>query len=171
MNFSKVRKKEIDNMILHDPTLRFSSPSRNIAVRIKNHMIIRKIEKALNIRLMKWQKAYILGLMVTLPSYRQIGKTLAHCVKVCITPGLSLDMRFVENVLAVIDESNTHLPYSKPYRRGYVQELFEVYTKLSKANICKREISFPPFCEIASRSARFYFGVDLAIRENTSKKE
>ncbi|MCM1322851.1 MAG: hypothetical protein NC218_01560 [Acetobacter sp.] len=54
---------------------------------LKRTHYVRKINKALNIKLYKWQIQYIFGKESFMPNYRASGRTTAHILRLCFSKG------------------------------------------------------------------------------------
>lgn len=118
------------------------------AAKRRTERTIRKVEQALGLKLYDWQKAFIFhdkpyGLEVS--AYRRTGKTLAHCLRLCLSEG--------EPIIATLSPSvgmgNEFLLYlgedgcSKSRSKFFIDDLQRVYNKLREAgNIDLREITF-----------------------------
>ena len=109
---------------------------------------IRKVEQALGLKLYDWQKAFIFydkpyGFEVSYA--RRTGKTLAHCLRLCLSEGEPIVAALTPPVIA----KNEFLQYlgedgSTIHRsKFFIDELWQVYNKLLAAgNIDLREITF-----------------------------
>lgn len=109
---------------------------------------IRKVEQALGLKLYDWQKAFIFydkpyGFEVSYA--RRTGKTLAHCLRLCLSEGEPIVAALTSPVIT----ENEFLRYlgedgSTVNRlRIFIDELRRIYNKLLEAgNIDLREIIF-----------------------------
>lgn len=119
-----------------------------LADKRRRERTIRKVEKALGITLYEWQKDFIFhnkhyGAAVS--QGRQTGKTLAHCLRLCLSDGEPLNAILVPPVPA----RNEFLKYlgedgcTVMRSRYFISELRKVYEQLRAAGgIDLREISF-----------------------------
>lgn len=109
---------------------------------------IRKVEQALGLKLYDWQKAFIFynkPYNYYVSGYRGTGKTLAHCLRLCLSEGEPIVATLTPPVIA----KNEFLQYlgedgSTIHRsKFFIDELRKVYNKLLEAgNIDLREITF-----------------------------
>ncbi len=107
---------------------------------------IKKVERALGIKLYDWQKAFIFhnksyGLEVS--AYRCTGKTLAHCLRLCLSEGepieATLSPSAKSDFLRYLGEDGCNHTRS----RFFIDELHKVYNTLNAAGgIGLREITF-----------------------------
>lgn len=113
----------------------------------KKHTL-KKVERALNITLYDWQKAFIFydepyGLEVS--NYRMNGKTLAHCLRLCLSCGEPITVsryptKKEERELSYYLGEDKH---SRQRISFFVDELYNIYYKLlSAGGIDLREIIF-----------------------------
>ena len=117
--------------------------------RIKERRTIRKINKAFGFPLREYQIEYIFGRINFLPSNRQSGRTLAHCIRLCLSEGPPLD---IKEELRKSGQPLTLEPYrgaefethynSPHYKKWFAEELRRVYTTLKKSRVKVRTIIF-----------------------------
>ncbi len=109
---------------------------------------IRKVEQALGLKLYDWQKAFIFynkPYNYYVRGYRKTGKTLAHCLRLCLSEGepiiaaLTPSTRAKNEFLCYLGEDGCSIHRSQ----FFINELRQVYNKLLAAgNIDLREITF-----------------------------
>lgn len=109
---------------------------------------IRKVEQALGLKLYDWQKAFIFynkPYNYYVSGCRETGKTLAHCLRLCLSEGepiiaaLTPPTRAKNEFLRYLGEDGCSIYRSQ----FFINELRQVYNKLLAAgNIDLREITF-----------------------------
>lgn len=109
---------------------------------------IRKVEQALGLKLYDWQKAFIFynkPYNYYVSGCRGTGKTLAHCLRLCLSEGepiiaaLTPPTRAKNEFLRYLGEDGCSIYRSQ----FFINELRQVYNKLLAAgNIDLREITF-----------------------------
>jgi len=119
-----------------------------VSDRAKKERTIKKVEDALGIKLFDWQKEYLLDDVMygrEIQYARRAGKTLTHCLKVCLSNGEPIKARLEPACTA----KNEFLRYlgedGCTYHRSqyFISELKEIYTKLKDyGGIELREITF-----------------------------
>ncbi len=118
------------------------------AVKHRQERTIKKVERALGITLYDWQKAFIFydkPYSFEVSGYRGTGKTLAHCLRLCLSDGepivatLEPPTRAKNEFLRYLGEDGCTIPRSQ----FFISELQRVYhTLLAAGNIDLREITF-----------------------------
>ncbi|MBQ3228715.1 MAG: hypothetical protein IJB43_09040 [Clostridia bacterium] len=103
----------------------------------RRYILIRKLEKALGIRLRDWQIKYIFGECDDMPGGRGCGKTLAHCIHLCLSKGDPIIVKNKRIQIAYLDEQ-----HGWQYCEHYTSMLREVYYKLMFSRIKLRDIVF-----------------------------
>lgn len=93
------------------------------------------IESALHIKLTDMQRQYIFGRSEWTLTGRCTGKTTAYCIKICISEGDAIVIRFGQMPPQFLDGFNTSW-----YNRFYTSEFLRIYKALSKTNIRLREV-------------------------------
>lgn len=103
----------------------------------RRYILIRKLEKVLEIRLRDWQIKYIFGECDDMPGGRGCGKTLAHCIRLCLSKGDPIIVKNNRIQIAYLDEQ-----HGWQYCEHYTSMLREVYFKLMFSRIKLRDIVF-----------------------------
>lgn len=101
-----------------------------IADRVMKHKerkTIKAIESALQIKLTDMQKQYIFGCSEWIPTGRCTGKTTAHCIKICISEGDAIVIRFGRMPPQFLDGLHTAW-----YNHFFTGEFLRIYKALSK---------------------------------------
>ncbi|MDD6301205.1 MAG: hypothetical protein PUA58_05665 [Ruminococcus sp.] len=101
----------------------------------KERRTAKAIESALHIKLTDMQKQYIFGRSEWTLTGRCTGKTTAYCIKICISEGDAIVIRFGQMPPQFLDGLNTSW-----YNRFYTCEFLRIYKALSKTNIRLREV-------------------------------
>ena len=118
------------------------------AAELRRERTIKKVEQALGLKLYDWQKAFIFynkPYNYYVSGYRGTGKTLAHCLRLCLSEGepiiaaLTPPTRAKNEFLRYLGEDGCSIHRSQ----FFINELRQVYNKLLAAgNIDLREITF-----------------------------
>lgn len=119
---------------------------------------IRKINRALGIKLYKWQEKYIFGEPTYMPPERGIGWTTAEMIKLCLSSGEPMRVtirdypdRMSPKLVSYIGADMANMIRAK----RYISELFNIYAKLSKARGLKlREIMFLDYDRLTAQRRR-----------------
>ncbi len=114
-----------------------------IADKVKKHKkrrITKKIESALHIKLTDMQKQYIFGHGEWTLTERHTGKTTAHCIKICLSEGDAIVIRFGRMPPQFLEDPNISWYNRSWYNRIYTSEFLRIYKALSKTNLKLREI-------------------------------
>ena len=104
------------------------------------------VERALSIRLLDWQVAYIWGGSTYLMPGRATGKTLAHVIRLCLSEGEPLHLYPKGKDWGLCD-----VDYGVAYHRIFRDYVRDAYVKLKLCGGLKlRTIYFHP-CEVEGR--------------------
>ena len=116
---------------------------RNLIKRCRRRMKIRRIEKALNIKLYKWQKRYILGECSWIyGEQRQTGRTTAYILRLLIDVNYP-PLVIYENPSHYVDSYENGFPRSgggETYTRFFIRELRRINKILNSAGVKTRTI-------------------------------
>lgn len=120
----------------------------NKEVDCRKERTLKKVERALGITLYDWQKAFIfydIPYGIEISASRQTGKTLARCLKLCLSSGEPIIVsRFPTDkekskLLFFLGEDSC----TRNRTRTFIDELYDIYNKLlSAGGIDLREIVF-----------------------------
>lgn len=120
----------------------------NKEIDCRKERTLKKIERALGITLYDWQKAFIfydIPCGIEISASRQTGKTLAHCLRLCLSCGEPIIVsryptKKEERELSYYLGEDKH---SQQRISFFVDELYNIYNKLlSAGGIDLREIIF-----------------------------
>lgn len=97
------------------------------------------IEKALNIKLYENQKQYILYDSTYCYGGRLSGKTLAYCIKLALSDGKPLDVRYKE-VINIIDNDYGPTENKRNYSYWFRRFFLDVWHSLKDSGLPVREL-------------------------------
>ncbi len=116
--------------------------------RRKEKRTVKKIEKALGIKLYDWQIKFIFGHQDFMNPARACGKTLAHCIRICIEhkkPPLTLNIWKIQDDISVEKYEGAQAEMfmrQEAYKHWLFHELRSTYQKLCTQKIKLRKIIF-----------------------------
>lgn len=120
-----------DDLFEAEHMARYAITKLKMEVFGRNEWTLKRIEKALNIRLEQWQRAFILSESLTYPRCgRRTGRTLAHKIKILLTAQKKQIVIYSDDVQYFNDE-----PTAKAYGKTFVKELQELAERLREAGI------------------------------------
>lgn len=107
---------------------------------------MRRIEKALGVKLKIWQKAYLLGCLDVVPTGRGIGKTMTVITRFILDyKAKPVDLRLTQrNLKDIKTELSADYDIKLVKNKWLVEEIEKYYHLLEKSGLKLREIKFPP---------------------------
>lgn len=111
--------------------------NRQLILKSKKRIIIRKIEKAMGFRLTEWQIRYIFDDACERSFARGTGRTTAYIIRFCLSKGEPLIVTLPYVQKEYLDEIHT-----PAYRVFYGKMLKDIYERLKKQRLKMRSITF-----------------------------
>lgn len=114
----------------------------------RHYFTLRKVQKVLGFKLKSWQIMYIYGNSQQVVNGRGSGKTLAHQLKILLNykeQPINLKQMRREDLILFSDYALNGFDRNikmRQYSRWYINDLHDLYYKLSNCNIKLREIIF-----------------------------